>query len=64
MTGAFYVNEDGPTRSATVHQTGAPAMSPSESGHAMGNGAVDPLPERFPRGGEGCVLGTTRPPRG
>ena len=38
MTAAFYVNEDRPTRSATVHQTGGPAMSPSESGRAMGNG--------------------------
>ena len=38
MTAAFYVHEDRPTGSATVHQTGAPALSPGESGRATGNG--------------------------
>ncbi len=28
MTGAFYVNEDRPTRSATVHQAGGPCPVP------------------------------------
>ncbi len=28
MAGAFYVNEDRPTRSATVHQTGGPCRVP------------------------------------
>jgi len=40
MTGAFYVNEDRPTCSATVHQAGGPCPVPSASGRATASGTA------------------------